>query len=104
MAAAHRAAVRAIQTFVQCGQPRGYASLGGIQKELGYLIQQLSACCTQMDIDGPKVMADVLESVEGDRDDVVARRDKDGVGLVSGKQEKVFARVLHIRQRLIFRL
>eukprot|EP00118_Oscarella_pearsei_P016034 m.149736 g.149736 ORF g.149736 m.149736 type:complete len:776 (+) comp38533_c0_seq4:128-2455(+) len=88
LAAAHRAAVRTIQTFVHCAQPRGYASMTGMQRELGFLIRQLSACCLQMGIGGPEVAVEWAEIVKpGDEVKESGEKMKDNPVRISGEKE-----------------
>lgn len=61
LAAAHRAAVRAIQTFVQSSEASSYTAVSGMQQELAFLIRQLSQCCNQMNVGGSDVMSEMEE-------------------------------------------
>ena len=53
LAAAHRATVRALQDFIQQLPDAGFhGDVSRISKELSSLIQQLSECCSQLEIGG----------------------------------------------------
>jgi hypothetical protein len=72
LAAAHRAAVRAIQTFVQTGELYAYSSLRGMKDELASLIHQLSQCCIDMNLGHPVAMTEIetiLSSSSARKDD-----------------------------------
>ena len=79
LAAAHRAAVRAIQMFVQTGESNAYSSLRGMEQELAYLIRQLSQCCIDMNIGNPDAVTQMEEILTfgGINEDEEMGRDKE---------------------------
>ncbi|XP_071944063.1 protein moonraker-like isoform X2 [Antedon mediterranea] len=67
LAAAHRGAVRALQTFIQQLPSQGEtapSSQPPMYQELALLIQQLSLCCSQMEIGGNGVPDDILDILQ----------------------------------------
>ena len=77
LAAAHRAAVRAIQTFVQAGEKHSYTSLTGMHQELAFLIRQLSQCCSQMNVGGSDVVNEMEDMLRHISTGECQKRDKD---------------------------
>ncbi|XP_052049835.1 protein moonraker isoform X2 [Apodemus sylvaticus] len=66
LAAAHRAAIRALQVFVTQFTDRGEHPVPARCRELGSLIRQLSLCSAKLDADPsvPDVVIDILQQIE----------------------------------------
>uniref|UniRef100_D3ZNS7 RIKEN cDNA 4933427D14 gene like n=1 Tax=Rattus norvegicus TaxID=10116 RepID=D3ZNS7_RAT len=66
LAAAHRAAIRALQVFITQFTDRGEHPVPARCRELGSLIRQLSLCSAKLDVDPsvPDVVIDILQQIE----------------------------------------
>lgn len=66
LAAAHRGAIRALQTLVTQYTDRGEDPLPARCRELGSLIRQLSLCSAKLDVDSsvPDVVIEILQQIE----------------------------------------
>lgn len=66
LAAAHRGAIRALQTFVTQFTAGGEYPVPTWCKELGSLIRQLSLCSAKLEAESsvPDVVIDILQQIE----------------------------------------